>query len=117
VVADDHRWPSEIFYSETLASFEPGRNVVYEWRPEYPRYEPLVVAIPTHPSFGQALELLRAMNVEARRTQMGTYIQLGKPFYVFADLNPVRTELVLALSRRLRRDVNDATDVQLEGLT
>jgi hypothetical protein len=108
--------PSEIFYSETLASFEPGRNVVYEWRPEYPRYEPLVVAIPTHPSFGQVLELLRAMNVEARRTQMGTYIQLGKPFYVFADLNPVRTELVLTLSRRLRRDVNDATDVQLEGL-
>jgi hypothetical protein len=24
---------------------------------------------------------------------------------------------VLTLSRRLRRDVNDATDVQLEGLT
>jgi hypothetical protein len=48
---------------------------------------------------------------------MGTYIQLGKPFYVFADLNPVRTELVLTLSRRLRRDVNDATDLQLEGLT
>ncbi len=108
--------PSEIFQHETLASFEPGRSEVFEWRPEYPRYEPTVAAISTQPSFGSVLELLRALNVEARRTQLGTYIELGRPYYVFADLRPVRTELVLTLSRRLRRDLHDETEVELEGL-
>ncbi len=115
-------WPTtldglpEIFHHETLASFEPGRSEVFEWRPDYPRYEPLVAAISTQPSFDSVLELLRALNVEARRTQLGTYIEFGRPCYTFADLRPVRTELFLTLSRRLKRDVHDKTDVELEGL-
>jgi len=41
----------------------------------------LVAAISTQPSFDSVLELLRALNVEARRTQLGTYIELGRPCY------------------------------------
>ncbi len=108
--------PTEIFQHETLASFEPGRSGVFEWRPEYPRYEPMVAAISTQPSFDNVLELLRALNVEARRTNLRTQIVLGRPHYAFADLRPVRTELSLTLSRRLKRDVSTKTDVELLDL-
>ncbi|MDJ0273868.1 MAG: hypothetical protein QW490_02595 [Nitrososphaerota archaeon] len=107
---------NEISQVEKIASFEPGSPGVVEWRPDYPVYEPFLAALSTQPSYDEILRLLDMMGIEARRDLFRMMIVLGRPHYVLADLKPVRTKLRVCMSRRLRRDVVDETELRLEGL-
>jgi len=107
---------NEISQKEKVASLEPGSSGVVEWRPDYPVYEPFLAALSTQPSYDEILRLLDMMGIEARRDLFRMMIVLGRPHYVLADLKPVRTKLRVCMSRRLRRDVVDETELRLEGL-